>query len=358
MQKKTQGFESEKAVHASLSTRAGEGGRAIMAISKKSFLVAVVVALVTATSGIAFQKLSTFRDARRFPPPGRLVEINGRAMHLNCVGLGSPTIILESGLLHGSPDWALVLPDVAKFTRACAYDRAGYGWSEYRSGPRTAASISDELSGERPPFVLVGHSLGGILVRQFALRHPGAVLGMVFVDSSHEQQLAHFAPPGNSIVRPQQYFRKQITANEFGIPRLLHTCGLDPVRPALKDETVYLECQPTRWLTALHEVKILASPPPMPAPRVFENMPVEVLTRDVDLEEDPAERAASPIWIQLQKELAALSTAGNWQIMEGSSHAIHMKKPDAVVAAIRKVWEASRQTSSFADFRRRPAKGV
>jgi pimeloyl-ACP methyl ester carboxylesterase len=326
-----------------------------MAIFKKSFLIALMVALLTVTSGIAFQNLSTFRDARKFPPPGRLIEINGRAMHLNCVGSGGPTVILESGLLHGSQDWALVLPDVAKFTRACAYDRAGYGWSEYRPGPRTAASISDELSallaaaGERPPFVLVGHSLGGILVRQFALRHPGVVLGMVFVDSSHEQQLAHFAPPGNSIERSQQYFRKQIVASEFGITRLWHTCGLDPVRPDLRDETVYLECQPTRWLTALHEVEILASPPPMLAPRVFQNMPVEVLTRDLDREEDPAERDASPIWIQLQRELATLSTAGNWRIVKGSSHAIHMERPGAVVAAIRKVWEASRQTSHLPD---------
>jgi pimeloyl-ACP methyl ester carboxylesterase len=85
----------------------------------------------------------------------------------------------------------------------------------------------------------------------------------------------------------------------------------------------------------------------MPAPRVFENMPVEVLTRDLDLEQDPAERSFSPVWIQLQKELAGLSADGDWQIVKGSSHAIHLDKPDAVVAAIRKVWEASRQTSLF-----------
>src|SRR5881296_1603978 len=115
-----------------------------MAIIKKSVLIAVVVTLLTATTGIGFQKVSTFREARKFQPPGRLIEINGRAMHLNCVGSGSRTVILESGLLHGSQDWALVLPDVAKFTRACAYDRAGYGWSEYRPGPRMAAIISDE----------------------------------------------------------------------------------------------------------------------------------------------------------------------------------------------------------------------
>ena len=191
----------------------------------------------------------------------------------------------------------------------------------------------------------MGHSLGGIFVRQFALRHPGTVVGMVFVDSSHEQQLAHFPPPGNSILRSQQYFRKAFVANELGIPRLQHACGVDAIRPELKAEDIYLECRPTRWLTALHEIEIFVSPPPMPARGMFGNMPIEVLTRNFDLEDDPAERATRPIWIQLQKELAALSLAGNWKVVKGASHAIHIDKPDEVVTAIHQVWNASRKSA-------------
>jgi len=272
-------------------------------------------------------------------------------MQLNCGGSGGPTVVLESGLLHDSRDWLLVELAVTNFTRVCSYERAGYGWSDYRSGRRDTATISDELAallaagGERPPFILVGHSLGGIFVRQFALRHPGTVVGMVLVDSSHEQQLAHFPPPANSIQRSQQYFRNAILANEFGIARLRHTCGLDAVRPELEAEAVYLECRPTRWLTALHEIEIFVAPPPVPERGVFGSMPIEVLTRDFDLEDDPAERAAGPIWIQLQKELAAMSSVGNWKVVKGASHAIHLDKPDEVVTAIRDVFNASRKSS-------------
>jgi pimeloyl-ACP methyl ester carboxylesterase len=196
-------------------------------------------------------------------------------------------------------------------------------------------------AGEKPPFILVGHSLGGILVRQFALRHPGLVLGMVLVDSSHEQQLSHFPPPGNSIDGSEQFFHKQIAANIFGIPRLQHTCGTDPLRPDLAAETIYVECRPTRWLTASEEIRIFAEPPPMPTHLVFGTMPIEVLTRDVDLETDPAERAFAPTWIQLQKQLAALSTQAHWSIVKGSSHAIYADNPDAIVNAVRRVWQSA-----------------
>ena len=320
-------------------------------IARKCFLTVLVLLVLIPASGIVFQRLSTYFESRRFSPPGRLYEVNGRVMHLRCAGSGRPTVVLESGLLHDSRDWLLVEPVVANFTRVCSYDRAGYGWSDYRSGPRDTAAISDELAAllaegdETPPFILVGHSLGGIFISQFALRHPGTVVGMVFVDSSHEQQLAHFPPPGNSILRSQQYFRKAFVASEFGIPRLQHACGLDAIRPELEAEAIYIECQPTRWLTALHEIEIFASPPPMPARGMFGSMPIEVLTRDFDLEDDPAERAARPIWIQLQKELAALSLAGNWRIVKGASHAIHIDKPDEVATAIRQVWNASRKSS-------------
>jgi pimeloyl-ACP methyl ester carboxylesterase len=227
------------------------------AITKRLLLKLSVLGLgsvlLLAASGAVFQVVATALAARKFPPPGKSFRVDGKAMHLNCIGSGSATVVLESGLLHGSTDWVLVQPAIAKFTRVCAYDRAGYGWSEYRSTPRTPAAISRELSallttaGEKPPFILVGHSLGGIMVRQFALQHPGDVIGMVFLDSSHEQQLAHVPPPGNSIERSERFFRKQIVANMFGVPRLQHTCGTDPLRADLASETIYLECRPSRW---------------------------------------------------------------------------------------------------------------
>jgi pimeloyl-ACP methyl ester carboxylesterase len=232
-------------------------------------------------------------------------------------------------LLHGTQDWILVQPEVSKFTRVCSYDRAGYGWSEYRSGPRTSTEIPEELAAA---------------LRRVAVLHPHEVAGMVLVDSSHEQQLAHFPPPANSIRRPQEYFREQIVENQFGIPRLMHAaCGQSATRPNLHDETVFFECQPERWLTALHEIEIFAQSPPQPPPGTFGNLPTEVLTRDVSL--DSQGDAAAETWLQLQRELAAMSNTGNQYTVRGWSHFIQLDKPEVVVAAIYKVWESASRNS-------------
>jgi len=313
-------------------------------------LIVAVPVFVIATLGLLYQRLERFREGRRLSPPGLMAQIRGGPIHVNCYGLGSPSVVLESGLLHGAQDWVLVQPEVSKFTRVCSYDRAGYGWSQYRSGPRTSTEIAEELAaaleaaGERPPHILVGHSLGGILVRRFAVLYPGKVAGMVLVDSSHEQQLAHFPAPENSIQRSQQYFRKQIVENEFGFPRLLGGCGQDPPRPDLHDETVFLECEPERWLTALHEIEIFDLPPPLPPAGSFGDLPLEVLTRDMSLDSDG--NPAAVTWLQLQRELAAMSNVGNQHTVRGSSHFIQLDKPDVVVAAIRKVWGSASHNSS------------
>src|SRR5689334_4275127 len=108
------------------------------------------------------------------PPPGRLVDVGGQRIHLNCTGRGSPTVVFENGAGDFSIVWSLVQPRVSEFTRACSYDRAGYAWSDPGARPRTYDQISLELhsalerAGERGPYVLVGQSYGGLVVRGFA----------------------------------------------------------------------------------------------------------------------------------------------------------------------------------------------
>jgi pimeloyl-ACP methyl ester carboxylesterase len=127
-----------------------------------------------------------------FPSPGRLIDIGGWRLHLNCTGdarVSQPTVILESGLGDFSVEWGLVQPGVAKFARVCSYDRAGDGWSELGPHPRTLRQIVYELhtlldrAGVKPPLVLVGHSYGGWLVRQYASTYPADVVGMVLVEA-------------------------------------------------------------------------------------------------------------------------------------------------------------------------------
>ena len=127
-------------------------------------LVSLVVLVVLV--GIAYQAIGSTRDNRRFPPPGQMVDVGGYCLHIHSMGEGSPTVVLESALGGSSLSWVLVRFDVAKFTCACSYDRAGIGWSDADPMPRTAQRIVNELhtlltnARTKGPYVLVGHSFG------------------------------------------------------------------------------------------------------------------------------------------------------------------------------------------------------
>src|SRR6185437_3838481 len=124
--------------------------------------------------GLSFQAIASAVDAAHYPAPGKLVDIGGYKLHINCTGTGSPTVILDAGLGGTSLDWSKVQPAVAHFTRVCSYDRAGYGWSESGPGLRTSQQIVKELhlllahAQINGPYVLVGHSAGGLNMRLYA----------------------------------------------------------------------------------------------------------------------------------------------------------------------------------------------
>ena len=153
-------------------------------------ILGVVVALVAL--GAFYQGIAARRNRRQFPPPGQFIDAGGHRLHVICRGSGSPVVLLEAGIAASSLSWALVQPEIAKFTRACAYDRAGLAWSDVASCPRTFERIVDELAtvlarvaaGER--YVLVGHSFGSFVIRAYAARHPERVLGLVLLDPPTE----------------------------------------------------------------------------------------------------------------------------------------------------------------------------
>src|SRR5690349_15455065 len=122
----------------------------------------VVLGLV----GASYEAIAATGDARRYPAPGQLVDVGGYRLHIQCVGTGSPTVVLDAGLGGSSLDWSLVQAAIGQTTRVCAYDRAGMGWSESGPAPRTPAQIAGELhtllgnAGIAGPYVLVAHSLG------------------------------------------------------------------------------------------------------------------------------------------------------------------------------------------------------
>jgi pimeloyl-ACP methyl ester carboxylesterase len=160
-----------------------------------------LLALIAGLSaiGASYQALATANDQRTYSPPGQLIDVGGYRLHMHCSGTaqpGSPTVILEAGGGMASPNWAWVQSTVAATTRVCAYDRAGYGWSDPGPTPRDARQVGQELHTllERAaiagPYVLVGHSIGGLYVHTYTAQYPDEVAGLVLVDSSHPDQLA------------------------------------------------------------------------------------------------------------------------------------------------------------------------
>ena len=159
-------------------------------------LIVVLLIALLAFIGFLYQNIASAVDASRYPPPGKLIDVGGYRLHLYCTGTshsGSPTVILEAGGGGGSVGWSKIQPGVASFTRVCSYDRAGYGWSDNGPLPRTAGRIVTELhtlltrAAVPGPYVLVGHSFGGLIVRLYAYRYPQQVAGLVLVDSISEE---------------------------------------------------------------------------------------------------------------------------------------------------------------------------
>jgi len=155
----------------------------------------LIAALALVLTGLIYERVEEWQDNRRFPQIGRSIDIGGRSLNLYCSGEGSPTVIMDSGHALPGYEWAAVQPGIAKLTKACWYDRAGFGWSDRADALNTVDSMARDLhrllqtAQIPPPYVLVGHSLGGWNVRVFSGLYPGEVAGMVLVDAPSENTL-------------------------------------------------------------------------------------------------------------------------------------------------------------------------
>ena len=325
--------------------------------TKRLVVAGLVLAVVTLAAGVAYEQASRWRAMHAYPPAGELVQVDGKRTHLNCMGEGRPIVILESGAsVGGSLDWTLVQPTLAGLSRVCSYDRAGVLWSERRRGPRDANRIAEELhallgaASEPPPYVMVGHSLGGPLVRVFDHRFKGEVVGFVFIDSSHPDQEARFRAevpeypydlPWSSVGMMQTatgYYR--LTATTLGL-------GLsDEVEEPLR------RLQPKTVGALAREVAVLDDILRQAADAgTLGDRPLVVLTagnlRRPSMSQSTAVKFRST-WLKLQTELAALSTNSVQQTVEGAHHYIQLAKPDAVVAAVQDVLTAVRDSTALA----------
>lgn len=164
-------------------------------------ILAVLALLIIA--GMIYESLAEATDRSTYKPLGRLVDVDGRQAHIFCLGDRLPdqtTVVLEAGGGDNVYTWYTMMAEVSQFTRVCAVDRAGLGWSEASSNPRTAVNIANELhqtlqaAGEQAPYVLAGHSFGGLVMRVYAAQYPDEVSGLVLVDSTNAEDFVTYDP--------------------------------------------------------------------------------------------------------------------------------------------------------------------
>lgn len=308
----------------------------------------VILLVATATAGVIYQGVSEAVAAGNFPPPGELVDVGGHRLHLYCLGEGSSTVILETGLDYSSNVlvWALVQPQVAKITRVCAYDRAGFGWSDDGPPPRDSQRIVQELkflltnAGIAPPYVLAGHSLGGLHMRLFAHTYPEDVTALVLIDASHEEQVNRLPPEViESGEEEMALYHVCRFVAPLGLVRLLHVfdnsalpLDLQPAADSLSYQSrlcrsVWAEYEGT-WTLAEQ----------LAGTESLGDLPLVVLSRgkkpDAD---DLLAQETDVIWQEMQKEHVARSSNGRQIIAEESGHFIQLEQPELVVDALRGV---------------------
>src|SRR6266571_790135 len=273
-------------------------------------LLALVILLVLAVvAGVVYQGIASAVDTSAYPPPGRLVDVGGYRLHIHCTGSGGPgpAVILDAGNGGSSLDWSLVQPGVATFTRVCSYDRAGYGWSDSGPTPRTSGRIVRELhtllvnAGVPGPYVLVGHSFGGLNMRLYAYTYPQDVAGLVLVDSSHENDPTAL----KAIMDGQQQLSTCQHFAPFGVVRLLGSLNqfISPYPPAIQ-AVVKANLYQTRfcgtwydeiaaWDESISQVRTAR------AQHSLGHLPLVVITHGKDLDAS---------WQALQNDLAGLSS--------------------------------------------------
>lgn len=314
------------------------------------FLIAVCAAIAL-FSGTAFNAFENWNLNRLHPVPGQIYSVGSYAMHIYCIGRGSPTVVLESGLGNDWLIWQKVQPPIAATNRVCSYDRAGLGWSAPRPGSRRASAIAEQLegllkqAGIDDKLILVGHSAGGLYVRAFAGLFPRSVAGLVFVEAS-SPEVFHASPsqPRQQLIAERHQeapwlFFKVAT----GLARLTDEyCNPNTSQriPAVQDLARAEDCRPEYMNSWLGEWDDFESS----AEQVFkmpccDSIPLVIISEDPGPPKPGAVNVSKnqQTWDDLQDGLKRLSSRSMRIIARNSRHYIMVDRPDVVITAVETV---------------------
>lgn len=299
------------------------------------------ITLLLVVFGATYQTVGERRLARDHSPPGRLVSIGSRRLHLYCTGAGDPPVILVAGSGLAYNNWPAVQKGLSEVTRVCSYDRAGLGWSD--PGPHQPSAdgaVSDlygllTAAGIKGPWILVGHSLGGLYAQQFMNLHPEEVAALVLLDSTHEEQFER-VPLLSSVTTEPPLSRLRTLLTVIGVHRLVYPPPEDDAHRAayeLHMTSKHMRTAAVEWWSmekSAAQVRAARIP--------WRDVPLVVFSAGKQslpsgwTEAEAAE--AERIFHELNQELAARSSRGRHVVVEGSGHGIPWERPDVVIAAV------------------------
>lgn len=284
-------------------------------------LYLVFAALAISAVGGGYATVGDATDSTAMPATGRLIDVDGHKLYLNCVGSGSPTVVLEPAAGATSAQMGWITPVVARSTRVCVYDRAGRGWSEPADRPQDGAQIATDLhtllhrAGVPGPYVLAGHSFGGLYIRIFAAHYPDEVAGLVLVDSTESKEPARSVRPSSGDDDSNAPVGRipilTSLSARVGLTRLLGQLDLGTLPPHSRTEARASVAQAT-WVRSTVDEYMRGSVSMQEAAslRDFADKPLFVLTAG----EHPAS------WMTSQAKMLTLSTNSVRQVIAGASH--------------------------------------
>jgi pimeloyl-ACP methyl ester carboxylesterase len=310
---------------------------------------ATVVLLVG--SSFTYEAIAGYQGVKKYPAPGKMVDVGEFKLHLHKQGEGKPTIILEPGHRSSSTIWGDIPKELMDSATVVSYDRGGYGWSDKATTERTGENIVNELytalkkENIEGPYILVGHSIGGMYTRLFAKKHPDEVAGMILLDARHEDYSKDTDPilekNGIDPILMGSLSKGMMTFLKVsGVFRLMGEDTLKEVPKEQRNQAMNIEIRPKYFQALEDEVREMPALEESIRNQSLGSMPLTVVTHGIPIDGTafgiPASdnQTMEDVWQEQQKQLLQLSSDSKLIVAKKSSHSIMIDEPDLVVDVV------------------------